>query len=126
MVIEINAEWAQKKEEMSQADLDAYNSKYRNHDELLWHRKMEGLRLGTARLCLQRLIRLYRLKFPKDWDDGDHGCEQVLKRCNAMSQRIKKNGDPEDKAYLESIAFLLKKLPSLRRELRLPKRIPAV
>ena len=40
-----------------------------------------------------------------------------------METRLKKNVDPEDKAYLAAIAALLKKLPPLRRTLLLPRKI---
>ena len=40
-----------------------------------------------------------------------------------MEARLKKNVDPEDKAYLEAIVALLKKLTPLRKMLLLPRKI---
>ena len=40
-----------------------------------------------------------------------------------MEARLKKNVDPEDKAYLEAIVALLKKLAPLRKMLLLPRKM---
>ena len=78
MVIEFNAEWAWQKEPLTRADLEAYLKVQHAYDERIWHTRMEHLRLVPRRFCLKLLKKLLRLKFPNDWDHGEHGRHQVL------------------------------------------------
>ena len=123
MVIKINTQWGHSKEMLTAADMRAFCREQGNLDQLIFYGRMEQLRLGMQGLRLKYLRKMLRHKFPPDYDETAYGRQTIRNQCWYMAMRLKKNQDPEDRAFLEAMVALLKKLPHLRKLLLLPKRI---
>ena len=123
MVIEINTNWALKKNAITFDEKRAWCKEHQNLDQLIFYSRMEQMWLGIRGLRLKYLKKMLRLKFPYGWDESPVGRQRIKNTCHRMRERLKKNQDPEDKLYLEAILVLLKRLDPLRSQLGLKRKI---